>query len=214
MGIIAILFKMDDFSIVRDEYFFIKEKAFKAIHEIQKSNLTKAINEDNDRVKKNKKHMREQADQKSKSQNHKSKKRPVSRHIKCPVHSCDMKAVYLDTILIDYCPICYGIWLDFGELERLLNKKIERNQLFKDKLTRTISREEDNTIIKNCPVCSSALQKKKHFLSDLYIDICRICGGIWLDSGEFAVLYLDNKKESSVQNILAGVVGNYIDIKI
>ena len=205
---------MDDFSIVRDEYFYIKEKAFRAIHEIQKSNIAKAIEENNEQAKENAEHMREQAGRESESQNHKKKKGPVSRHIKCPVHSCNLTTVYLDIIIIDYCPSCYGIWLDFGELEKLLNKKIERNQLFKDKLSGPVSQAEENNIIKNCPICSKALQKKKHYLSNLYIDICRICGGVWLDSGEFAVLYLNNKKESSIQNILAGVIGNYIDIKI
>ena len=37
---------------------------------------------------------------------------------------------------------------------------------------------------------------------------------IWLDSGEFAALYLDNKNDLSPRDILAGVVGNYVDITI
>ena len=202
---------MEDCKIVQDEYFYIKERAFKHIREIQKSNISKPVLE---RASNKGKHNQNKLISNASQRKNKVNKQTDSRKIDCPIHSCKLITVYLDTILIDYCPECYGIWLDFGELENLLNKKIEKNKLFKDKLTGPLRPSENKKEIKNCPLCNKGLDIKKYYNSNIYLDICSICGGIWFDSGEFAVLYLNNKKDSSIQDILAGVVGNYIDITI
>ena len=203
---------MDDYAIVQDEYFYIKERAFKALHGIQESEIAKVVKDDEE--KQQGKHAQEQSDEQSKSQDRQKQEKSESRQLKCPFHSCELTTVNLDTVLIDYCPQCYGIWLDFGELENLLKKKLETNRLFKTKLTKTIDSTEHQHIIKKCPVCIKPLEKKKHYSSNLYIDICRICGGVWLDSGEFAEIYLGHKNDTAPEDILANVVGNYIDIKI
>jgi len=40
----------------------------------------------------------------------------------CPVcHDTRMREVEKDGILIDICPTCKGVWLDRGELEKLLS---------------------------------------------------------------------------------------------
>jgi len=56
--------------------------------------------------------------------------------------------------------------------------------------------------------------KKKNYYSNIYIDICSICGGLWLDTGEFALLYNDKKKDFSIQDLLKEEVGKYIDFDI
>ncbi|MDF2669493.1 MAG: hypothetical protein K0R67_1799 [Paenibacillus sp.] len=41
--------------------------------------------------------------------------------MKCPVcHDTRMREVEKDGILIDVCPDCKGVWLDRGELEKLM----------------------------------------------------------------------------------------------
>jgi len=204
---------MDDYSIVRDDYYYIKEKAFKHLSRVMLTDMINTIKEDKGRSKQNAEDViREEEDLGLK---HKQNVPPLdqhSRHIRCPVHPVVMKTINLETIYIDYCPECYGIWLDFGELESLLVKKITKTHFFQDKLTEPVNKEENSSIIKKCPLCKEKLFQKKHFQSNLYIDVCRICLGIWLDSGEFAALYLENRKNNSIETILAGVVGNYIDI--
>ena len=41
--------------------------------------------------------------------------------INCPVCSAPFKEVVKDRILIDVCTRCQGVWLDRGELEKLLS---------------------------------------------------------------------------------------------
>ncbi|RCX13961.1 hypothetical protein DFP94_11813 [Fontibacillus phaseoli] len=43
--------------------------------------------------------------------------------MKCPVcHDVRMREVEKDGVLIDVCPDCKGVWLDRGELEKLMNE--------------------------------------------------------------------------------------------
>ncbi len=39
----------------------------------------------------------------------------------CPVCRAPFKEVLMDGVLIDVCTRCSGVWLDRGELERLLH---------------------------------------------------------------------------------------------
>ena len=38
----------------------------------------------------------------------------------CPVDATPLEITFRDGVEIDYCPECRGIWLDRGELDRLL----------------------------------------------------------------------------------------------
>ena len=40
--------------------------------------------------------------------------------MRCPVDATPLELVTRDGVEIDYCPECRGVWLDRGELQRLL----------------------------------------------------------------------------------------------
>jgi hypothetical protein len=42
--------------------------------------------------------------------------------MKCPIDSTDLMMTTREGIEIDYCPKCRGIWLDRGELEKLIER--------------------------------------------------------------------------------------------
>jgi Zn-finger nucleic acid-binding protein len=49
--------------------------------------------------------------------------------MKCPV--CKETALVMSerqSIEIDYCPNCRGVWLDRGELDKLIEKSVEQNR--------------------------------------------------------------------------------------
>lgn len=52
--------------------------------------------------------------------------------MKCPVCSSDLQIATRAGIEIDYCPTCRGVWLDRGELDKI----IERHVLEIQSLTR------------------------------------------------------------------------------
>lgn len=53
--------------------------------------------------------------------------------MRCPVcHDVRMREVDKDGVLIDICPECKGVWLDRGELDKLLQEVREIRPAFND----------------------------------------------------------------------------------
>lgn len=40
--------------------------------------------------------------------------------MKCPICNLDMRVAERESVDIDYCPQCRGVWLDRGELEKII----------------------------------------------------------------------------------------------
>ncbi len=99
----------------------------------------------------------------------------------CPVCKTAMVILELQSIEIDYCSSCEGIWLDSGELELLLEDSVERNNLLKSFQTDDASKEQKL----KCPICRKKMDKilvgkDKSVL----IDKCKNDHGLWFDKGE------------------------------
>jgi len=48
--------------------------------------------------------------------------------LNCPVCTAPFKEIVKDSVLIDVCTECRGIWLDRGELDKLLDIAREKNE--------------------------------------------------------------------------------------
>jgi Zn-finger nucleic acid-binding protein len=80
--------------------------------------------------------------------------------MKCPVDDTTLEMSDRQGIEIDYCPKCRGVWLDRGELDKL----IEREQRWVEE------RDEDNRKRDKKPAPVEQPKKKKKmssFLSDI-----------------------------------------------
>jgi len=103
--------------------------------------------------------------------------------VDCP--KCKVKLNELDAmipgkeLMIDACPKCHGIWLDKGELRRVIGDRKLANYLTKDIGTKT-----ESPLV--CPRCGG-LMDYEH-AEDVEVDVCLSCHGVWLDSGELAQL--------------------------
>jgi uncharacterized protein len=42
--------------------------------------------------------------------------------MKCPICDIEMRITEREGVEIDYCPLCRGVWLDRGELEKILTR--------------------------------------------------------------------------------------------
>ena len=82
--------------------------------------------------------------------------------MKCP--SCNETLLMSEKkgIEIDYCPSCRGIWLDRGELEKIIERSTEPYEQ-KNTFERGHHQSYDNNSHKNTPY-----KKKSSFLSDLF----------------------------------------------
>ena len=108
-----------------------------------------------------------------------SKKIETERKYEC--HRCwvEMNKKEIDVfgpnIVIDVCPKCNGIWLDEGELNKILKDKKLSNYL-----TKHIGTKSRSPMV--CPKCGNTMDLEK--AEDVEVDVCLSCGGVWLDEGE------------------------------
>lgn len=115
--------------------------------------------------------------------------------MECPRDNSVLESqVYEGDVEVDVCPSCQGMWLDRGELEQ-----IEETQEhdYSEELERIpnlignayeMARQKKLAII-NCPKCSAELSNREYaYCSQIIIDVCPKCEGIWLDKGEIEAL--------------------------
>jgi Zn-finger nucleic acid-binding protein len=93
--------------------------------------------------------------------------------------------VFGPNIIIDVCPKCHGIWLDKGELGKVLKDK-----KLTDYLTKHIGTKSKSPMV--CPRCGMTMDFEK--ADDIEVDVCLSCGGVWLDEGELLELKEKSKE--------------------
>jgi uncharacterized protein len=116
----------------------------------------------------------------------------------CPHCKTDLQTINLKDTNIDICPSCHGVWLDKGELEKLIETHAP---IFNgagqadENLSKFIEMEKTTDLTNKdeklwegeieCPICGKLMQKSRYAVtSDIVIDSCQQGCGVWLDKGE------------------------------
>jgi Zn-finger nucleic acid-binding protein len=93
----------------------------------------------------------------------------------------------LGDIEVDYCRECGGLWLDRGELERIVRTTRNAPQVLQVLRRKLIplptASPTPSELTEACPVCAKVTMREV-VLGDLHIDYCTRCQGIFLDKGE------------------------------
>jgi Zn-finger nucleic acid-binding protein len=121
----------------------------------------------------------------------------LEKEIECPRCNLKMKQILISKheheIMVDRCDQCDGYWFDRTELEKVLDEESKVLALpFND------SPEDDANF--RCPRCEGIMETKK--LYDIKVDLCLICGGIWLDKGELEAVQRTYRFEQNQTRIL------------
>jgi Zn-finger nucleic acid-binding protein len=115
--------------------------------------------------------------------------------MQCPVDSEELqKAVYEDKIEVDQCPSCGGMWLDYGELESIqetrendYSEELRKIPDYFDKSYKLALARTEGTYC--CPRCAREMEKRQYgFCSQIMIDVCPSCRGVWLHKDEIKEL--------------------------
>ena len=108
----------------------------------------------------------------------------------CP--KCDAHLILLNFkgVEVDYCPQCRGIWLDAGELERLMEATNARPG---DPLAQFHNHETAGAVSRNhlCPRCDQGLHEleiEAPGYPTLTLDRCPRGHGLWFDADELQQL--------------------------
>lgn len=96
-----------------------------------------------------------------------------------------MQPVGFGDVELDVCPTCRGVWFDRGE-----EIDMARQSLGEDPRIRELASELGERVrvtSMRCPCCEEPLvcyRFPQH--EDLEVEICELCGGLWLEHGEVA----------------------------
>lgn len=117
----------------------------------------------------------------------------------CPACNQPLIILELDQIEVDYCTSCYGVWLDEGELELLLQNSEEKDKLLSSFLVDKESKEKS----KRCPICSKKMDKIICG-NKITIDACPDKHGLWFNKGELeSVVEMGNMdKQNKIVKLL------------
>jgi Zn-finger nucleic acid-binding protein len=115
--------------------------------------------------------------------------------IKCPRCEAKLRATVVDEISIDECPTCKGIWFDHDEL-RQAKDLTEPDLVWLDF---DIWKQEEKLQPKagglTCPKCQTPMCSLAYEGTQVVIDCCGKCKGIWIDKDELEniVISLDEQ---------------------
>lgn len=131
----------------------------------------------------------------------------------CPKCVGKLEHKTAESVELDVCFVCEGIWLDAGELEKVIeadSRDFKSIALGKDELDgKEISGLEAELDKKDaiCPRCGNGiklLHKEYQVKHTVNVDVCPKCSGIWLDGGEIKELRkrgLVNAKDKIEDNV-------------
>jgi Zn-finger nucleic acid-binding protein len=110
----------------------------------------------------------------------------------CPACNGLLETYDHEGVELDRCPLGHGIWLDRGELQRVVTS--EQEPRTSDEQREAVEASDRDSSGRNvveeiaddrrpCPVCRSEMNLTEYAGSGVAIDECRR-HGIWLDAGE------------------------------
>lgn len=111
----------------------------------------------------------------------------------CPACASQMTRAFEMGIELDECSSCGGIWFDEGELKVLMD---QGEAAIKQVEKEAVPRHETSTRVsdRSCPRCAIHLDTYRYdYESTVELDICRKCGGIWVDDGELDAIVAYNE---------------------
>lgn len=107
----------------------------------------------------------------------------------CPGCGGALKEVSIPPVSVDVCIHgCKGIWFDRGELEKVLKKSPDADQLMNS--TGWEVKVPEAGALRHCPRCVGTGLKTFQWGSayPVELDVCPGCGGYWLDAGELLLV--------------------------
>lgn len=103
----------------------------------------------------------------------------------CPACGSELEAESCAQVTVDACPNCGGVWLDQGELGRVIRRGVETIRQAEALATPQVA---PNAGLRRCPKCPATLQRYRYAGGVIELESCPKCGGVWADEGELLAI--------------------------
>ncbi|QQE10624.1 zf-TFIIB domain-containing protein [Planctomycetota bacterium] len=104
--------------------------------------------------------------------------------MQCPKCESNMSTVTVGDVDVDRCDSCKGIWLDALEYDKLKNMKDDGKLV--DTGDENVGKMHDHERDIKCPKCNTMMVGMTfHDQPHIQYEMCSMCGGMYLDAGEF-----------------------------
>lgn len=129
--------------------------------------------------------------------------------MKCPIDGNTLEKYPVDSVDVDKCPECQGLWFTKGVLRQVeAAEGVDEDWMGFDLWTDHDSFKAKISARK-CPVCSQNLAAIMYGDTEVKVDYCMEEHGIWLDQGEFERI-IDSLREE----ILTKSLPEYVSISL
>ena len=120
--------------------------------------------------------------------------------MECPNDTTYLEKMLFHNVEVEYCPQCLGVWFDKDELNWAKNDKDEKMNWLDFDIWRDKAKFKFLRGIKHCPLDRAGLVQVAYDKSNVTIDFCKMCQGVWLDRGEFKnmMAYMKDKSDYEV----------------
>lgn len=96
-----------------------------------------------------------------------------------------LEKINFHKVQVDRCSQCQGIWFDHDELRKAKDERDQHLKWLDVDLWKENKKFRVSSFEKLCPLCKKPLYEVEYGKSDIKVDVCNSCKGIWLDRGEF-----------------------------
>ena len=101
--------------------------------------------------------------------------------MQCPRCVVNLSEEQHGGVKLHFCPGCQGMWLLRQNLEEVVQSRKKSEVLKEAGKPEAVHRDTGKVI--RCPAGGHAPMKRK-FSNNIYMDLCKEHGGVWLDGGE------------------------------
>jgi Zn-finger nucleic acid-binding protein len=106
----------------------------------------------------------------------------------CPKCKADLVTFTIDGIDLEQCNKCEGMWFDKNELRRVKDKADSDLNWLDFEVWEHTDKFKAKAQKYNCPICNEKMEVLDYDNTNIEIDFCKSCEGIWLDKGGFEKL--------------------------
>lgn len=99
----------------------------------------------------------------------------------CPRDGASLAEAKIDDVVVDHCPDCSGMWLDFAQLERVLSRE---SRALRHLLPEETPPAQPHDKLLMCPRCHGNLIKMRAMPDTVTYYSCMTCYGRWVDGSE------------------------------